>query len=186
MSLKGDVRVAKRYAAALFDAVWDESGQDGVDAAAADLGVVEELLANVTYLRAVILQPMVSNAEKRNVIEQAFQARLGKNTYNFLNLLIDKRREDIIDEIIAEYRRLADEKAGRVEAYVETPVALEDSQLEKLQAALERRTGKTIKISAVLQPTMLGGIRVRIGDEVLDASLKSRLDTLHALLLAAR
>jgi len=185
MALRRDIRVARRYAQALFQAVWDDSAQSGVDGAAADLGVIEEMLESVPHLRSVILQPLVSDERKRTVIEQAFQARLGKITFNFLNLLVQKRRENIIDVIIDEYRKLADEKAGRVEAFIQTPAPLDSDQLADLQAALERRTGKSIRISAEVNPAMIGGVWVRIGDDVIDAGLKSRLDRLHALLLAA-
>jgi F-type H+-transporting ATPase subunit delta len=181
-----DVRAAKRYAAALFNAIWDESGQDGIEGAAADLGVVEEMLAGVPHLRTVIVQPMVSDDRKRDVIEQAFKARLGKITFNFLNLLVQKRREGIIDEIISEFRKLADEKAGRVEAFVEAASALSTDQVADLQAALERRTGKTIRMHTSVDESMIGGVRVRIGDDVFDAGLKTRLEKLRATMLAAK
>jgi F-type H+-transporting ATPase subunit delta len=186
MAVKGDIRVARRYATALFDTVWDESGQDGVDGAAADLTVVEEMLSTVDYLRAVIMQPLVSDDRKRTVIEQAFKSRLGKNSYNFLLMLVRNRREDSIDDIISEYRRLADEKAGRIEAFVETPIALSTDQIADLQAALERRAGKTIRLHSSVDPSMIGGVRVRIGDDIIDAGLQTRLEKLRAQMLAAK
>lgn len=186
MAVKGDLRAARRYAAALFQAIWDEGGESGIEGARADLTVVEEMLRDVPYLRSVLLQPLVTDERKHNVIEQAFKPRLGKTTFNFLNLLVQKRREGIIDEVIAEFGRLADERAGRVEAFVETPVALGTDQLADLQAALERRTGKFIHMNTSVDETMLGGIRVRIGDDIIDGGLKSKLEKLRTQMLAAR
>lgn len=182
--MKRELKVAKRYASALFQAV--SGDPDGIETASADLTVVEEMLANVPYLRAVMMQPLVSDERKRKVIGDAFESRLGAPTLNFLYLLIKKRREDVIDEIIAEYRRMADEAAGRVKAFVETKIALSDDQLKRLRGALEERTGKTVELYASLDDKMLGGMRVRIGDSIIDGSLSGRLEKIHQLLLAAR
>jgi F-type H+-transporting ATPase subunit delta len=185
MAITGDAKVARRYAAALFDAV-AEGGDEAIEAAGADLNVIEEMLKNIPYLRAVLLQPLVTDERKNTVIRDAFASRLGELPLNFLLLLIRKRREGLIDQIIADFRRLADERAGRVEAFVESSVALTDDQVERLQAALHQRTGKTVKLTASVDARMLGGVRVRIGDSIIDGALSSQLERIRHLLLAAR
>jgi F-type H+-transporting ATPase subunit delta len=100
--------------------------------------------------------------------------------------MVRKRREDIIRTAIAEYRLLADAHAGRVEAFVDSAFALDDDQLSELRAALEERTGKTVLLHAAVDPTMLGGLRVRIGDVVIDSGLRAGLEQLRLQLMAAR
>ena len=185
MAIKSDLRVARRYAGALFDAALN-TGDGGIEATAADLIVVEEMLATVPNLRAVLENPLISHDGKHQVIADAFSSRLGPTSLNFLYLLVRKRRENMIDAAIADFRVLADEHAGRVEATVESALALEDDQLEQLQAALEKRTGKTVFLKSAVDPTMLGGLRVRIGDVVIDAGLRTRLEQLRLQLQAAR
>ncbi len=187
-ALTGDSRVAKRYAAALYDSVAAEGNAGGqtVDSTLADLQTVGEMLAGVKYLRAILQQPLVSDDRKFKVIADAFGNRIGATSLKFIDLLVRKRRENLIDECIAEFKREADERAGRVEAFVETPQPLDAGQLQRMQQALEQRTGKTIRLHASVDGAMLGGVRVRIGDDVIDAGLKTRLETLHRRLLAAR
>ena len=187
-ALTGDTRVAKRYAAALYDSVASESNAGGqtVDSTLADLQVVGDMLANVKYLRGILQQPLVSDERKFKVINDAFANRIGATSVKFLDLLVRKRRENLIDACIAEFKREADERAGRVEAFVETPLPLDEAQLQRMRQALEQRTGKTIRLHASVDNAMIGGVRVRIGDDVIDAGLKTRLETLHRRLLAAR
>lgn len=185
MAITSDVRVARRYASALFEAA-RKDGEQGIESAGADLTVVAEMLASVKYLRAVLEQPLVSQERKMRVIEDAFGPRLGPTTLNYLTLLVRKRREPILAASISEFRRLADEHAGRVSASVEAPRALSDDQLQRLCAALEQRTGKTVLLTSTIDETMMGGLRVRIGDDVIDASLRARLEQIRLRLVHAR
>jgi len=185
MAITGDTKVARRYARAFFDAAGAEGGP-GVEAAASDLNVVSYMLENVPYLRAVLLQPMVSDEHKHKVVGDAFQSRIGPTTLNLLLLLIRKRRESAIDAVVAEFRKMADEQAGRVDAFVDAPMALSEEQEQRLRQALEQRTGKHVNLHSSVDPNMLGGLRVRIGDSVIDGGLQTRLDRVKRQLLAAR
>ncbi len=185
MSITGDNKVARRYAGAFFDAVSVEGGP-GVEAAASDLNVIAYMLEHVPYLRAVLMQPMMSDEHKRKIVADAFQSRVGPTTLNLLLLLIRKRRESVIEAVIADFLRLADERAGRLDAFVEASMELSDEQQQRLQQALEQRTGKHVQLHASVNAGMLGGLRVRIGDSVIDGGLSTRLDRIKRQLLAAR
>ena len=155
-----DSRVARRYASALFEIAVRDSL---VDVIASDLALVEAFVRDVPYLRAVLLQPLVSDTQKLKVLSDAFGDRTTATTLNFLYLLVRKQRENLVDEVIAEYRKLADEKADRVSAVVQSAVPLSDDQLASITTALEARTGKNVRVSAEINPEIVGGLLVRIG-----------------------
>jgi F-type H+-transporting ATPase subunit delta len=164
----------------LFDiAVRDNT----VDVIATDLAVIEGFVRDVPYLRAVLMQPLVSDAQKIKVLSDAFGERTTATTLNFLYLLVRKRRENLIEEDIAEYRLLADEKANRVSALVQSAVPLTDDQLTAITAALEKRTGKNVRVTTEISTDILGGMLVRIGDHVIDGTLRSRLQRVRQQLL---
>jgi F-type H+-transporting ATPase subunit delta len=185
MAIKGDLRVARRYAAALFEAARN-IGPDGIEAVSSDLSVISELLAGVPYLRSILNHPLVSDERKRKVLADTFASRLGDTSLNFLYLLVRKRREGIVDQAIEEFRRFEDVHAGRLEASVESARPLSDDELTRLQGALEARSGKSVRLTASVDAAMLGGVRVRIGDEIIDAGLNTRLEELRWRLASAR
>lgn len=178
--MANETRVARRYAAALFGVAL----QDGiVEAIARDLAVVEGFVKEVPYLRAVLMQPLITETRKRKVLSDAFGERITATTLNFLYLMVRKRRENMLDETIAEFRRLADEHANRVVAHVSSAVALSEQEIAAMTKALAQRTGKNVHVEAEVDPTMLGGVRVRIGDEVIDGGLRTQLERLRGALL---
>ena len=175
-----ETRVARRYAAALFAVALQD---DTVDVVARDLAVVEGFVREVPYLRAVLMQPLITESRKRKVLSDAFGERITATTLNFLYLMVRKRREDVLDETIAEFRRLADEHANRVVAFVSSAVPLSEQQLGAMTKALAQRTGKNVHVETDVDETMLGGVRVRIGDEVIDGGLRTQLERLRVVLL---
>ncbi|HEY3331638.1 MAG TPA: F0F1 ATP synthase subunit delta [Capsulimonadaceae bacterium] len=175
-----EVRVAKRYAAALFDV----AQRDGaLDAVSADVDLVERFMVEVPYLRSMVTQPLVSADRKRKVLSDAFGDRTTATTLNFLYLLVRKRRENLLDQVIADYRAIVNEKLGHVVAQVYSAVALDFVQLQALEAALSARTGKNVTIEAIVDPTTIGGIKVRLGDNVIDGTIHSGLEKVRAQLL---
>lgn len=178
-----DTRVAKRYAAALFSV----AQRDGIlDAVGQDMLLVERFIAEVPYLRAVLLQPLVSEERKTLVATQAFGDRTTGTTLNFLKLLIRKRREDLIDEVIREFRILTLAQANIVDASVTSAVALTPKQNQALVASLEKLTGKNVRMTTDIDPAVVGGVVVRLGDTIIDGSVRGQLERLREHLLGAR
>jgi F-type H+-transporting ATPase subunit delta len=178
-----EVRVAKRYAAALFGiAVRDEI----VDSVTADLALVERLLQDVSYLKAVLNQPTVSQSHKDQVATDAFGDRVTATTLSFLKLLIRKRREDLIGDCAREFRMLVAERDNTAEATVSSAISLTTSQTETLRQSLEHLTGKRVHLTTQLDTEMLGGVVVRMGDTIIDGSLRGRLLRLEQQLLGQR
>ena len=178
-----DIRVAKRYAKALFD----NAERDGIlDAVVADLLVIQRDFKSVEHLRAVIVQPLVSEQKKFLVIDHAFSDRVTATSLNFIKLLVRKRREALIDEAFREFRTLTDEHYKVVDAVVTTAVPMSETQLNRLRVSLKARTGKSVTLITELNPAIIGGTVVRIGDTVIDGSVRGRLERLEQTLLGSR
>lgn len=175
-----DTRVAKRYAAALFGV----AQRDGIlDATAKDMTLIERFMAEVPYLRAVLLQPMVTEDRKFKVVDDAFGDRVTAPSLNFVKLLIRKRREDLINECIAEFRHLLADAQNRISARATTAVPMTEMQMQQMAASLEKMTGKTIALTTDLDPAVLGGVVIRMGDTVIDGSVRGRLERLERQLM---
>jgi len=177
-----DTRVAKRYAAALFEV----AQRHGIlDAVAQDMTLIERFLAEVHYLRAVLLEPMVSDDHKYSTADKAFGDRVTQTSLNFLKLLIRKRREDLIDVCIAEFREQVALSQNRAEATVTTAVPLSETQAKQMTQSLQKMTGKTVTLTALIDPAIIGGAVIRMGDTVIDGSVRGRLARLERQLLGS-
>lgn len=175
-----DTRVAKRYAAALFDVAKRNAI---LDAVGTDITLIERFVAEVPYLKAVLLQPLVSDTRKNKVVTDAFGDRVTATSLNFLKLLIRKRREELIDVCIAEFRALYAQAHNQTNAVATTAVPLTPEQTERLTASLQKMTGKTVHLTTTIDPALIGGTVVRLGDTVIDGSVRGRLERLEQQLL---
>ena len=177
-----DIRVAKRYAAALFGV----AQRDGIlDAVEKDLLLIGRFLAEVPYLRSVLLLPLISDERKYKILDEAFGDRVTTSSLSFLKLMVRKRREDLIEEALREFRVLLAELENTVDAEAATAVPLTADQSARLTASLQTMTGKTVRLTAHLDPALVGGVVVRIGDTVIDGSVRGQLARLEQQLLGS-
>jgi F-type H+-transporting ATPase subunit delta len=139
--------------------------------------------AQSTELRTFLASPAVDSEVKHAVIEKLI-ARLGasKIIRNFLFLIIDHRRTQLLPEIVATFQQVVRQRQGIAEAEISSAVELSAAQKTALAKTLARLTGKEIETKYSLDPTLLGGAVVRIGDTIYDGSLRSRLNELRARL----
>ena len=171
---------ARRYAKALFSLAREDGRIAEVREEIARLG---RLIAESAELRAVLLQPLHPVAERRAVLG-AVAERLGASLLlkHFLSFLVDQRRLVDWEVIEAEYRQLADAAAGVTKARVRTATPLSDAQRERLQRALERKSGGRVVLELEVDPTLVGGAVAQVGDLVYDGSLQTQLRQLRASL----
>jgi F-type H+-transporting ATPase subunit delta len=134
-------------------------------------------------LRTFLASPAVSIEAKHAVIEK-ITARLGasKIIRNFLFVLADHRRTLLIPEVIGAFRQVVRQRQGVAEAEISSAVELSAGQKKEMAATLAQLTGKKIEAKYALDPTLLGGAVVRIGDTIYDGSLRSRLNEMRARL----
>jgi F-type H+-transporting ATPase subunit delta len=168
--------LAGRYASALFDLARDERQ---IETVSASLATLKGALAESPDLKAVTASPLVNRAEAAKAIAAAAGA-LGVDplTTRFLGVLANNGRLSQLGAVIATFARLAAAHRGETTAEVTSAYPLNDDQLAALKANLKARGGNDVAIDARVDPSILGGIVVRLGSRMIDASIKTKLNNL--------
>ena len=174
--------VALKYARALFDSAVEEGK---VDETAADVASVAALKKEDPTFLDFLVSPEVLTEHKLEFIDAVFAPRLIPLVANFLRLLVNKARINFLEEMCEEFERLAEEHKGKLRAQVLTAVPLEQDQEAKLKDRLNRITGKEILLEKRVDPQILGGMVVHLGNKILDGSLRHDLKRLRERLLHA-
>jgi len=171
-----------QYANALADIAL---AQGAAEPAAKQLHAFGAAYEQSAELRTFLASPAVSMEAKHGVIEKIV-ARLGasKIIRNFLFVLADHRRTLLIPEVIAAFHQVIRQRQGVAEAEISSAVELSAAQKKEMAATLTLLTGKKIETKYALDPALLGGAVVRIGDTIYDGSLRSRLNEMRARLAA--
>ena len=167
--------IARRYALALFDLAQAKSE---VDRIARELDQIQSLVRASTELKVVLANETIPARQKKEALGAALPAGTSRYVRNFLFLLVDKHRETHLGDIVRGYHGLADEARGVVEVEMRTAVELPQPVVEDIRAGIAGRLGKTVKLAPVVQRSLIGGVVLRIGDQLLDGSLKGRLQRL--------
>jgi F-type H+-transporting ATPase subunit delta len=174
--------VSLQYAKALADIALAQGAAEPVSKQLNDVGAA---FAESAELRNFLTSPAVTRETKHRVIEKLV-ARLGasKIVRNLLFLIIDKQRARLLPEIIAAFQQVIRERQGITEAEISSAVELNAAQKAELAFTLERLTGKRVEAKYLLEPALLGGAVVRIGDTIYDGSVRNRLNELRRRLAA--
>lgn len=175
---------ARVYAQALFD-IGLETGTVGqiYDDLHAAYDALNGLDAD---LRTFFNLPQFRRDAKRRIISQAFEGKVCRPVLGLLHVLVEKRRETLLDNVVEEFDRYRDQHEGRVRARVVTAYKLDDELLSALQAAIEQRTQKSVDLTETVDPDVLGGLRVNVGDRVLDGTLRRGLQDMRRSFAADR
>lgn len=175
--------VARRYGRALFELA-QEKGQ--IDQIGQDLQMVVATIKSEGYLRGVMNDVLVSPAVKQNLVEKLFSGKVSSLVLNFLLVVVKKRREVMISEMYQVYQDLANEALGIVEVEVRSAIELPEQTYQKLEGKLVAHLGKRVKFKTQVAPELIGGLVVRVGDTLMDGSVKSRLRRMHARLIRSQ
>ncbi len=175
--------VGARYARALFDLCLETGNLDTVEA---DLKSLKAMIAESGDLRLLLASPRFSGEDKAGGLSAiARRAGLSDTTIRFLGVVAGNRRASALSSIIAAFERLVETHRGVIAAHVTTAVPLSSAQSDTLVSALRTAFGKDPQIETHVDPAILGGLRVRVGSRLYDASLKSKLDSLKFALKRA-
>ena len=170
--------IARPYAEALFKT----AGADLV-AAATWLDELAAIASNV-QLQKYAGNPGVTSVQTFDVMTGVAQTALPEAAKNFLKAVIDNGRISVLPEIASQFHALKNAKSGSSDATVFSAFALDATALADLLVTLEKRFEKKLNLKVELQPELIGGIRVVVGDEVLDTSVKARLEQMKTALVS--
>jgi F-type H+-transporting ATPase subunit delta len=137
-------------------------------------------------LKTFLESPRVSADRKNEIFQQAYGDKLPRNFVRFIQALITHRRQMLIPVIVRTYHDLVDEVEGRIHASVTVAREPDESDRELVTSQLTRSLGKEVVPHFHVNPALLGGLVVRVGDTVLDGSVRRRLATLRTKMLASR
>jgi F-type H+-transporting ATPase subunit delta len=171
--------VGRRYAEAAFELATRDKA---VDAWQRDLAFAAELARDERVARAAD-SPAVPVAERRKVVQKLLSKRVSPLALNLALLLAERGRFAVLPDVSTEYDALVRKSRGIVAATVTTPAPLSERQLAAVKKRVEQLAGAHVELSTATDPTLLGGLRVRIGDLQIDASVSGRLERLRARLV---
>ncbi len=172
--------IARRYAKALVQIAAEESA---VEKFHGELARIEKLFADCPELGSLLSNPAYGIEAKLEALrEVADKLQLSETIRNFLLLLQERNRVGCLAQIISCYSVLADELSGVLRPVVTTALPLDEGRVAEIKAALEKSTGKKIILQVEVEPSLIGGIVTRIGDKVLDGSVKTQLVRIEDIL----
>jgi F-type H+-transporting ATPase subunit delta len=170
--------LAGRYANAVFELAQE---QKAVDAVSADLASLRRAMETSSDLTRLVRSPVFSAEDQAKALKAVLE-KMGAQalTIKFVLLLAHKRRLFVLTQIIKQYEHLVARSRGETEAEVTAARALNDTEINELKAALKSKLGKEPRLHAKVDPTLLGGLIVKVGSRMIDSSLRTKLDGLRA------
>ena len=174
--------VARRYAQALAEEARSAGLLDTVDG---DVDAIAETLDGSRELRGALASPVVPRAKKESILAALFGESVSALTMDFLRLLLDKGREASISDVVEGFRALRDEERGVVTADVRSAKPLSPDETDRLKTALEASSGQTVRMKLSVDPDLIGGLVVRLGDTVYDRSVRHQLAELKEQMVAS-
>ena len=170
---------ASRYAKAVFELATEEGK---VEDWSRRLQAIRAVLDD-PGARAVVDNPSVPAETRMKAIEELDLPGIGAEGMNLMRMLVSGGRVARIDEIVDQFELLSDEAAGRVRATVTTAIPLASSDLESLRGEIAKQLGKDVRLEARVDPAILGGLVLQVGDRLIDASVAARLDQVRRKVL---
>jgi F-type H+-transporting ATPase subunit delta len=178
-----DTVVAKRYAKALLEVA---QSQNIVTAVEEDLRAVVQAIRDNGEFANLLSHPNVDTSVKVSMLKNVFEGKVSDAVLRTVTLLVERRRESLLPVLLLDYVRIVGEELGLAAAIVTTPAPLTQEEASSISEQFGKLTGKTIRVENVIDPSLLGGLTVRIGDRLYDGSLSGKLNRLQKTLNQAK
>lgn len=175
--------IARPYAEALFRVAKSGNGSTSL-AAWSDLVSEMAQVAALPDVKALADNPKVSDQQIGDTFLSVLKSPLNAEARNFVGMLVQNGRLTLLPEIGAQFHALKNAQEGAADAEITSAFALSDAQVKELTATLEKKFGRKLNPSVTVDPALIGGVRVLVGDEVLDTSVRAKLQQMHVALAA--
>lgn len=166
-------QLAQKYAQAVYELAKEKQQLIAVEA---QLSIVDQTISGHSELSTFLYHPRVPMAAKKDLIKNVFAQEVTVDVLNFLLLIVDKRRENLLPQIIEQFVALANEERNIAIAEVTTVLPLSEQAETALIQKLTKVVGKNIQLKKHTDPSIIGGVIVRLGDKLIDGSVKRQLD----------
>ena len=180
INLEKYVTLSERYTKALLASAKDDNA---VEKIGEDLKTVVETFANNEDIGGFFVNPIIKTQDKKDVLEKAFKDKINDKLYNFLNVLIDKKRIFILPNIETLYTKKLEEEKTILEVEVQSVIELDDDMKNKLIEKLSQLTNKTIVLNPVINKDIIGGLLLSFNGKIIDGSVKTQLKNLQKQLI---
>jgi F-type H+-transporting ATPase subunit delta len=171
---------ARRYAEAAFELALRDGA---LDAWRDDLATAAQLVGDDRVL-AIVGSPAQPIANRRKMLSTLLDGRVRPQVANLARLLTERGRVDLLPAVASEYRRLLNRHRGVVDAIVTSAAPLGADETAAVRTRVEQMSGAAVELRAVVDPDLIGGLTIRVGDRLLDASVRGRLERLRDQLVA--
>jgi len=175
-------RAAIRYAKAMIE-ISEEKGQ--LDAVFADMELISKTLEENHDLRNLLKNPIVNSEKKQTILNRIFSNHVDEITNTFVNALTKKKREELLEAISNQFIAKYQEMKGLVVANVTTAVALNADSKANVLALIKQHVDGEVELIESINPKLIGGFVVRIGDKMIDASISRKINDLKKELLGS-
>ena len=173
--------LARRYATAVFSLATDAHA---VEATGRELSQITSAIGSDAAIKEFFLSPVVARTDKEAALTKAFGGKVGDIALHTVLLLVRKRRESLLDELLTEYRKLELSARGVEPLVLTTAQDLSEADVRKTVERLEQIYGRKFEASVRCDPSLIGGVRVAMGDRVIDGSVSGRLEELTRTLFS--
>ena len=177
---KASATAARRYAEAAFQLATRDKA---LDAYAEGLDLAVQMLAG-EEARDIVRNPARPLRERIKFVSGMLERRVPEPVFKLVGLLVERGRVDQLPNVTAEYRRLLNAERGVVEALARTALPLSGEETTELQRKVAKMTGRTVDLRVEVDESLIGGLTVRVGDTLYDASVRGRLERLRERLVA--
>lgn len=168
-------KAAKRYANAFLGLALEK---DILEKSREDMLLIKNTIDGSSDLQLFLKNPIIKKDQKKKAVKTIFEGKIQDVTFEFYNLLARKDRENLLEEISTKFIELYNQHQGIIKVGVTSAKKLDDSQLKELEKNIEESTGKKVEFETDVEEELIGGLKIRIEDTVVDGSVKFKLSQL--------
>jgi F-type H+-transporting ATPase subunit delta len=174
-------KLGRRYASAVFSTAGDH---DAVEKVGTDLAAISNAIDGNVQMRDFFLSPVIARTDKERALLAALQGKVHEVALHSLLLLVRKRREAVLGVLVTEYRKLQMAQRGTDPLTITAAKPLSDTELRALVDRLQSVYGKKFEVAQVIDPKLIGGVRITMGDRRIDGTVSGQLEALSRTLFS--